>query len=193
MDIKKRCIPPGVHPLLCFVRCHLRRFRISTQVLSLFFIKRRANSLDDSPAVPLCTLLSMSVSVRVGVCIKRRCFCNEWKKRWSKTGLRHKRLIKGETFFLSQIQSYLNEGVIFNLSLLNICIYLHMYGTDLSEVTIYLNIWTPFAVTCGISQGPWWMGGARRRTMNVIFPAIGPVWAVLPMAPSLPTAALPRP
>lgn len=37
------------------------------------------------------------------------------------------------------------------------------------------------------------MGGAQPRRMTVISPAIGPVWAVLLMAPSLPTAALPRP
>lgn len=37
------------------------------------------------------------------------------------------------------------------------------------------------------------MGGAQPRRMTVISPAIGPVWAVHLMAPSLPTAALPRP
>lgn len=37
------------------------------------------------------------------------------------------------------------------------------------------------------------MGGAQPQRMSVISPAIGPVWAVHLMAPSLPTAALPRP
>lgn len=46
---------------------------------------------------------------------------------------------------------------------------------------------------CGVPQGPWWMGGAQPRRMTVISPAIGPVWAVHLMDPSLPTAALPRP
>lgn len=66
------------------------------------------------------------------------------------------------------------------------------YEQDVVEYECF-QIKTQKPETFGVPQGPWWMAGAQPQRMTVISPAIGPVWAVLPMAPSLPIAALRRP